>query len=239
MGRQYEEAKHRRDTTGKFSVGGGGGAARKRRLLNAGDSVVGPDNKPRKLVGRTKDGRIVTEDADGVRRADDAAELRPAPSAEDYARLHAVTSHQQAQGGDIARRVARGDRKGGKARLKKIEAANRKLEAAQVDAANGTTRGPDGKKRKAYRSTTRKARAAAMSSGGRSLSAAARGAAAARGIALKDGKLPIRNRKELKAAIGLRNNVEGHTAMEIRRHITKRAKALNATDMLPDAWRRS
>ena len=74
------------------------------------------------------------------------------------------------------------------------------------------------------------------SSGGRSLSAEARDNAADRGDALPDGKLPIRNLQELKAAIKLRNHVEGHSQMAIRRHITKRAKALNATDELPDEW---
>lgn len=76
----------------------------------------------------------------------------------------------------------------------------------------------------------------AESSGGRSLSAEARDNAADKGQALPDGKLPIRNTKELEAAIKLRNHVDGHSASEVRKHITKRARALGATDKLPEEW---
>lgn len=75
------------------------------------------------------------------------------------------------------------------------------------------------------------------SSGGRSLTAKARGNAADRGDALPDGKLPCRNRTELVSAVKLRNNVQGHSAGEIRRHLEKSARKLGATDVLPDAWR--
>lgn len=78
---------------------------------------------------------------------------------------------------------------------------------------------------------------AAKSSGGRSLTVEARQKAAEEGFALPDGKLPIRNRAELRAAVRLRGLVKGHTASEVRRHIVKRAKALNAVDELPEAWK--
>lgn len=78
---------------------------------------------------------------------------------------------------------------------------------------------------------------AEMSSGGKPLNVAAREEAAEEGMALPDGKLPIRNVQELEAAIRLRGKVEGHSAMEIRDHIVKRARALNAVDRLPEAWR--
>jgi hypothetical protein len=78
--------------------------------------------------------------------------------------------------------------------------------------------------------------AAAMSSGGKSLSVEARGKAAEKGFALPDGKLPIRNKDELDAAIRLRGKVEGHTAEEIKAHIIKRAADLGAEDMLPAEW---
>lgn len=78
---------------------------------------------------------------------------------------------------------------------------------------------------------------AEMSSGGRSLSVAARENAAEAGFALPDGKLPIRNRDELAAAISLRGKVEGHSMREIRDHIVRRARALDAVADLPEAWR--
>lgn len=78
---------------------------------------------------------------------------------------------------------------------------------------------------------------AEMSSGGKPLNVEAREEAAEEGMALPDGKLPIRNVEELKAAIRLRGKVEGHSATEIRDHIVKRARALNAVDELPEMWR--
>lgn len=78
---------------------------------------------------------------------------------------------------------------------------------------------------------------AEMSSGGKPLNVEAREDAAKEGFALPDGKLPIRNVDELKAAIRLRGTVEGHSATEIRNHIVKRARDLNAVDTLPEAWR--
>lgn len=74
------------------------------------------------------------------------------------------------------------------------------------------------------------------SSGGRSLSVEARDNAADRGEALPDGKLPTRNRTELASAIKLRNHVDGHSQMAVRRYLTRRAKALNAEDLLPEKW---
>lgn len=78
---------------------------------------------------------------------------------------------------------------------------------------------------------------AEMSSGGKPLNVAAREKAAEEGFALPDGKLPIRNVDELKAAIRLRGKVEGHSATDIRNHIVKRARALDAVAELPEAWR--
>jgi hypothetical protein len=80
---------------------------------------------------------------------------------------------------------------------------------------------------------------AEVSSGGRSLSVGAREEAAEKGAALPDGKLPIRNVEELKAAIRLRGKVEGHSATEIRRHIVKRARALDAVEELPAIWKQA
>jgi plasmid stability protein len=71
------------------------------------------------------------------------------------------------------------------------------------------------------------------------LSVAAREEAAEKGAALPDGKLPIRNVEELKAAIRLRGKVEGHSATEIRRHIVKRARALDAVEELPAIWKQA
>lgn len=77
-----------------------------------------------------------------------------------------------------------------------------------------------------------------MASGGLPLTVEARRKAAEQGFALPDGKLPIRNVAELRAAIRLRGMVKGHSVTEVRRHIVKRARALNAVDELPDAWRK-
>jgi hypothetical protein len=79
---------------------------------------------------------------------------------------------------------------------------------------------------------------AEMSSGGKPLDVASREKAAEKGFALPDGKLPIRNVDELKAAVKLRGKVEGHTATEIRNHIVARAKALDAMASLPPAWKK-
>jgi hypothetical protein len=89
----------------------------------------------------------------------------------------------------------------------------------------------------ATQSTNEEAVMAEMSSGGKPLNVAAREKAAEKGFALPDGKLPIRNVDELKAAIRLRGKVEGHSATEIRNHIVKRARALDAVAELPEAWR--
>jgi hypothetical protein len=67
-------------------------------------------------------------------------------------------------------------------------------------------------------------------------SAKARAVAAEKGFALSDGKLPIRDEKELKSAIMLRGKVEGHSEAQIKKHIMKRAKALDMMDALPDEW---
>lgn len=58
------------------------------------------------------------------------------------------------------------------------------------------------------------------------------------GAALPDGKLPTRNRDELASAVKLRNHVKGHTPGEVRRYLVRRARALNATDLLPEEWKR-
>lgn len=65
----------------------------------------------------------------------------------------------------------------------------------------------------------------------------ARDDAADAGEALPDGKLPIRSLIELRSAIKLRGHVKGHSEDAIREHIIKRARALGATDELPEEWR--
>lgn len=74
------------------------------------------------------------------------------------------------------------------------------------------------------------------SAGGRSLNKKARENAADKGYAMKDGKFPIRNRKELASAIKLRNSAKGVSKSAVRSHIIKRARALGATDALPKEW---
>jgi len=81
-------------------------------------------------------------------------------------------------------------------------------------------------------------RRARVSATGLPLTAEAREDAADEGYALPDGKLPIRTKEEVRSAVKLRNHVHGHSELAIRRHITKRARALGATDLLPDEWKR-
>lgn len=58
---------------------------------------------------------------------------------------------------------------------------------------------------------------------------------AKKGLALPDGSFPIRNKQDLKDAIksyGLAKNPE-----KAKKWIIKRAKELNATDLLPETWK--
>lgn len=66
------------------------------------------------------------------------------------------------------------------------------------------------------------------------LSTDARKEAADKGYALPDGSFPIRDRTELaKAILALGRASDPQAA---KRHIIKRARALNAIDLLPDSW---
>lgn len=67
-----------------------------------------------------------------------------------------------------------------------------------------------------------------------SLSTDARQAAADKGLALPDGSYPIRDKAELAKAIlaiGRASDVQA-----AKRHVIKRARALDALSMLPDSW---
>jgi hypothetical protein len=58
---------------------------------------------------------------------------------------------------------------------------------------------------------------------------------ATEGIAMPDGSFPIANRSDLENAIrsiGRASNPEA-----AKEHIKRRARALDATDMLPDTWK--
>lgn len=67
-----------------------------------------------------------------------------------------------------------------------------------------------------------------------SLTAAARREAATKGQALPDGSFPIRDRTELAKAILAIGRAKHPQAAKA--HIIKRARALNATDLLPSSW---
>ena len=66
------------------------------------------------------------------------------------------------------------------------------------------------------------------------LSSAARQDAAEQGHAMPDGSYPIRPRKELAKAVMAFGRASNKPA--VKRHIKRRAKALNATHLLPDSW---
>lgn len=71
------------------------------------------------------------------------------------------------------------------------------------------------------------------------MSAADREKAAKHGQAMSGGRFPIRNRGDLENAIRavgrVRPNTDEARAM-VRRHIMKRAKALNLADLIPEDW---
>jgi hypothetical protein len=58
---------------------------------------------------------------------------------------------------------------------------------------------------------------------------------AKQGVALSDGSFPIPDRDALRRAI-VRLNTTTKDKGRVRRHIVKRARALNALGMLPDSW---
>lgn len=64
----------------------------------------------------------------------------------------------------------------------------------------------------------------------------ARKKAAQQGQALPDGSYPIRNKDELRRAIQSFGRSKPGDRAKVKRHIIKRARALNATDMLPEDW---
>lgn len=59
--------------------------------------------------------------------------------------------------------------------------------------------------------------------------------AAKKGQAMKDGSFPIRDKTDLKKAIKACGRAKNIAAA--KRHIKKRARALGATDLLPDSWK--
>lgn len=71
------------------------------------------------------------------------------------------------------------------------------------------------------------------------VSAAARERAEERGQAMRGGRFPIRNRADLQNAIRAVGRARGGESgrRSVRRFIIKRARALNATNMIPDTWR--
>ena len=58
-----------------------------------------------------------------------------------------------------------------------------------------------------------------------------------RGLAMPDGGYPIRNRKDLRNAIQAYGR--GNSKDDVKRWIKRRAKQLDAEDMLPENWRTS
>lgn len=71
------------------------------------------------------------------------------------------------------------------------------------------------------------------------INAADRKQAASSGAAMPGGRFPIRNRQDLHDAIRAVGRAKGGEAghRAVRRFIIKRAKALNASDMVPGSWR--
>jgi hypothetical protein len=62
---------------------------------------------------------------------------------------------------------------------------------------------------------------------------------ARQGIAMPDGSFPIPNRESLEDAIHAVGRTRPNTPQQrarVRRHIIKRARALNAIGLIPDTW---
>lgn len=70
------------------------------------------------------------------------------------------------------------------------------------------------------------------------LSTSARKQDASQGTAMPGGRYPINNKADLQNAIRAVGRAKGGAAgrAAVRRFIMKRAKALNASDMIPDTW---
>ncbi|KIZ16840.1 hypothetical protein [Streptomyces natalensis] len=71
------------------------------------------------------------------------------------------------------------------------------------------------------------------------MNTAARKKAAAKGQAMPGGRFPIRNRADLENAIRAVGRVQPPTEearSKVRRFIIQRAKALGASDAVPDTW---
>lgn len=70
------------------------------------------------------------------------------------------------------------------------------------------------------------------------VSAAERERAEQRGQAMRGGRFPIRNRTDLTNAIRAVGRAQGgeQGRRSVRRFIIKRARALGATNMIPDSW---
>jgi hypothetical protein len=60
---------------------------------------------------------------------------------------------------------------------------------------------------------------------------------AERGYALPDGSYPIRDAKDLKNAVKALGRAKEEDRAKVKRHIRKRAKALNRMDIVPSDWR--
>lgn len=60
---------------------------------------------------------------------------------------------------------------------------------------------------------------------------------AKKGMALPDGSYPIRNAKDLKNAVQAYGRAPESKRAEVRRHIKKRARALNKRDLIPTDWK--
>lgn len=63
---------------------------------------------------------------------------------------------------------------------------------------------------------------------------------AKKGMAMQDGSFPIPNRGSLEDAIRAVGRARPNTPEQrakVRRHIIKRARELNASEMIPETWR--
>jgi hypothetical protein len=113
---KYTESKHKRDKSGKFTIGGGAGNKPKAKAM-VNEQVLTLENEAVRIVGRTQDGRVLVRGADGNDRVFDPKALKKMPSDEDFANLAKDQQRRDKVNAEIERLANAGKEKAAKALL--------------------------------------------------------------------------------------------------------------------------
>lgn len=131
---KYTESKHKRDKSGKFTIGGGAGNKPKAKAM-VNEQVLTLENEAVRIVGRTQDGRVLVRGADGNDRVFDPKALKKMPSDEDFANLAKDQQRRDKVNAEIERLANAGKEKAAKAlmyvELKKQADAQRFIDGMQ------------------------------------------------------------------------------------------------------------